>query len=358
MPKKPKRPPRPPPVVVERYSPSRFPWPPRLARLLGTMPDQQLAARAGVHPHTVKEERERRQILPFSYRRPKVVWTAAMISQLGLASDRQVAAELGLCHASVCRKRRQLNIPSYAPPPHDQYGGYDWTRREIALLGRHTDRRVAKLLGITLSAVINKRQLLQIPPFKPPARPVVWTPRKIAELGRSTDSAVAAKLGISPSSVKRKRQQLGIAAVDEPRGVVRSAKLKPLLRLPPSVARRQTGLKYDTLAKLRRELGVCGSTVNELRWPPSAVKLLGTDRDIVIAARLGVPETRVAWKRHALGIASFTLRRRWQHHEVARLGKASDKKIAAELGRSRPTVAIKRRALGIPVYAPKPRRKS
>ncbi len=357
MPKQPKKPPRPAPIVVERHSPTKVSWPPRLARLLGTVPDHRLAAKAGVHPHTVKEERERRGVPPFRYRQPNVVWSAEMISRLGTASDRRVAVELGLCHASVCRKRLQLNIPSYAPPPHDKSGGHRWTRREIALLGKHTDREVAEALGINLAAVILKRQRLNIPPSKPPALKVRWTKRRIALLGRHPDPVVAAKLGISPSSVKRKRQQLGIAATHEPRAVVRSARLKPLLRLPPSVARQQSGLKYDTLAKLRRELGVRASTVNELRWPPSAVRLLGTDRDVVIAARLGVPETRVAWKRRALGIPGWSPRARWQPHEVARLGQASDKKVAAELGRSPQTVAFKRRALGIPVFTPRPRRK-
>ena len=44
--------------------PSRFQWPPELAKLLGQIPDRELAKKAGVSEGTVTRERKRRGIPP------------------------------------------------------------------------------------------------------------------------------------------------------------------------------------------------------------------------------------------------------------------------------------------------------
>src|SRR6266849_9330151 len=86
--------------------PQQYRWPAPLARLLGQVPDDEIARLARVHLRTVLAERRRRGIPPARPRRPDVRWTAAMDALLGTASDRDVAAELALPVHCVHRRRR------------------------------------------------------------------------------------------------------------------------------------------------------------------------------------------------------------------------------------------------------------
>lgn len=313
------------------------------------MPDVKLAAKAGVAPSTVRAERERRRIPPFRLRRPRVEWSPEMVALLGTDSDRLVAEMLGLGPDSVARKRLVLQIPPHYPRPHERYRSHLWSRRELALLGKHPDKAIAARVGLSTTSVVRKRQLLGIPPYRPVYPQTKWTPRMLAALGRMSDLEVSRRFGVSYRAVNSKRRELGIPVARDVGAVVPTAELKRLLCQPSSVVRQRTGLKYDTIAKLRRQFGVRATTINELRWPQAWVKRLGKATDREIASELGLPRTRVAWKRHALGIPPFTVRRRWRPSEVALLGRLPDQQVALRVGRSLVNVRQKRRSLGIPL---------
>src|SRR5690606_20160112 len=76
-------------------------WPARLAKLLGKVFDSDLARRARVSVEAVRAERRRRGIAPFAPQRGPIEWTDAMEALLGEATDREVAAELGIPARSV-----------------------------------------------------------------------------------------------------------------------------------------------------------------------------------------------------------------------------------------------------------------
>ena len=165
------------PVRVQR--PGLRALPKRIIALLGKMPDRALAAKAGVHPGTIFHERRRRGIAAFQQMSPPVEWTPAMIRELGTGTDREVAAELGIGIQAVTRKRQLLGIPpanqQLASAPH----GYPWQPEEIALLGKVSDRAVAKELGISTERVLRSRLpagggslfLLRLPIGRTPSRP-------------------------------------------------------------------------------------------------------------------------------------------------------------------------------------------
>lgn len=83
-----------------------------------------------------------------------------------------------------------------------------WTPQMDALLGTATDRAVAARLGLPPAAVTGRRTRLRIAAYGV----VVWPARVLALLGTVPDARVAERMGVSQPLVTRKRNQLGIAA--------------------------------------------------------------------------------------------------------------------------------------------------
>jgi hypothetical protein len=81
-------------------------WTPQELALLGTLPDEEVAARIGKTPGAVRQKREELGI-------PNPAansWTAEDIALLGTLSDEEVAARLGRSRTAVTQKRCQLGI--------------------------------------------------------------------------------------------------------------------------------------------------------------------------------------------------------------------------------------------------------
>jgi hypothetical protein len=92
-------------------------------------------------------------------------------------------------------------------------------------------------------------------------------------------------------------------------------------------------------------------------WTPEEDAQLGTERDSVIAKRLGRPASGVADRRRALGIPRCGIHdppaNAWQPEEVKFLGTASDAEVARRTGRTANAVKAHRRLLGISNLFPK-----
>lgn len=200
------------PTVIDRLPthPSRLRWTKRLLDMLGVISDQQLAKTAGIHPQVVSRERQRRGITAYAPRRKPIEWRPKMLALLGTASDRAVAAMLGIDHKSVYRKRNLLNIAPFMESPHE-HAGYAWPPKALRLLGKMSDRDVAKRLGLSAPAVQFKRSVLAIAPFAQPQQPVEWTDEMLGLLGKITDSAFAKRFSMGKQTVQFKREELGLA---------------------------------------------------------------------------------------------------------------------------------------------------
>jgi hypothetical protein len=307
------------------------------------MSDYELARQKRLAVSTVADERRRRGIPPFKPRRPAVEWTAERIALLGTDTDGKVAARLGLSTMAVQRRRFSLGIPPYAGSPFLP-PGHEWTRREIRLLGTLPDRKVAKILGLSDSTVMYKRQALRIPPYRRRLPPIRWTKKMLSLLGKVPDVEIARRYRISVARVRRKRYSLGIPGHVRGR-VAATPSLLRLLRLPTTLARKRTKLSGYAIAKLRREHGIEPQTYDEFRWPPEVVAQLGKVPDEELARRLGRTRYCIAQRRRALKIPSLRFSPPWRRRELALLGKLPDQVVAQKLGRSVVAVAHKRRAL-------------
>ena len=334
---------------IERaaVSPNRFRWPPRLVALLGVRSDQALARQAGVSYQSVAKERQRRGIPAFARRRAPVEWTAPMISVLGTASDRAVAAELGVHHGSVFMKRRSLGIaPWQEPVSPPGTRGYEWTRQALRLLGKASDRDVARQLGIHASSVFSKRRELGIASYQPPQRRIRWTAKMLALLGKLPDVDIARRFGIVKDSVSRKREELGIEPYRyRSRPIARTAELQEILRLPNPEVRARYGIRKGTAAKLRAELGIPTPDSRNRRWTPQMLARLGREPDAAIARDMGLFPSAVGWKRRDLGIRAFSPKHRWTEAETALLGRLPDREVARKVGVTEEAVKLRRRLL-------------
>jgi hypothetical protein len=318
----------------------RIRWPPRLARLLGRVPDETVARRSGLHPHTVAVERRRRGIPPSSPRRPRVRWTAAMIALLGTAVDREVAAELGLPVHCVMRQRRFLGIAAVGRSI--AHGRHFWTPRRVALLGTAPDGEIARRLKLAVSTVCHRRRVLGIAPFTPAATGPRWTRAMLRLLGTLADREVAERFGIPLRTVRAKRWRRGTPARPGRRlKIARTADLARLLRRLNEEVRRATGLSTMTVYRLRRELGVPNPPRPSV-WTPAALARLGTVPDAELARELGVGAAYVAQRRQRLGLLRH---RRWTPQEERQLGIAPNRHLAERLGRSLGAVELRRRLL-------------
>lgn len=130
-------------------------------------------------------------------------WTESDIALLGKQSDGKVAKILGITNTPVRRKRMKLGIPIYEKLR-------KWTEEETLLLGTMSDNKLAIQLERTSSSVRRKRQSIGIPGHGLKGLKAVWTPDNLALLGTMSDAKLAKKLGISPNGVANKRQERNI----------------------------------------------------------------------------------------------------------------------------------------------------
>ena len=244
--------------MIQRESrhPLQVRWPAKNLKLLGRIPDAELAGKLGVSLDAVQGERRRRGIEPFRPRRPAIEWTSKMIRLLGTDIDSHVAEKLGLPAYSVRQKRQRIGIPPYGDLPEQRHArAFAWRKDKMALLGTDSDRKIAERLGTTTGVVARQRGRLGIASFYPQRR-ISWTKKMTALLGKVTDWKIAATFQMSRGSVARQRRKLGIPPCVETRRVKETPDLKQILSLPIGSIARHYKVSTETVARLRRKLGV------------------------------------------------------------------------------------------------------
>lgn len=173
-------------------------WTPEEDRLLGTMPDAQLAP---VLQRGAKSVQTRRLKMGILFRNPE--WTPAQEKLLGRYSDKEVARRLGRPVSGVGARRALLKIPSPTRPVRR------WKPEEVRLLGTMSDREVARRLRSDVNRVAEKRRDLKIPSITRPTRH--WTGKEDRLLGTMPDAEIAKRLDRSVSGVAHRRQRSGIS---------------------------------------------------------------------------------------------------------------------------------------------------
>jgi len=86
-------------------------------------------------------------------------WPQKMIARLGVDTDTTITRELGVSISAIAQRRRQLGI---ARAPAAKLNGFPWTPAADALLGELPDREVARELGISVATVERRRLVLDL----------------------------------------------------------------------------------------------------------------------------------------------------------------------------------------------------
>jgi len=242
-------------------------------------------------PPTAKPWPKRRRRIPI------LAWTPEVLRDLWLLPMGKFHAKYLIEWPDLKSKCQGLGVP---PKPCGNFSKAKFTDKMIALLGKRTDRRLARSFHLSQDIVKRKRLALRIPSLKSTRSP--WTPEYLALLGRMSDTELARRVGLSNSNVCRKRQELGI--------------------------------------KLHRAY---------FKWTKRGIALLGRKPDDAVAEKLGISIGQVMWKRQQLGIPMPQRRTAdWTPERTALLGRLPDLEVAMRLGLSTSAVRNKRLRLRLP----------
>lgn len=239
-------------------------------------------------------------------------WTDEEIALLGKISDGKLARQIGVPTGIVYMKRSTMGIAPSRP-----FYNLTWGPKELALLGKHPDSEVARMLGVPQKSILNKRRSLGITCYAKSSNFWrAWTPEEIAMLGKRIDADVAETLGISLGSVAITRRKLGIPAFkprkapNRPRRSLSDWSEKEIAllgTLTDKQAAETIGLGHATVRIKRISLGIPPCRIKAGRpsfWTPDVLARLGKELDSVIARDIGVSRQRVSQKRAELGIGS------------------------------------------------------
>ncbi|MEN9358705.1 MAG: hypothetical protein RL095_240 [Verrucomicrobiota bacterium] len=146
----------------ENFFDDSFCWTRKWLDKLGTMTDKALAKEIGCRPNTVSTERVARGIPAFLTKH----WTAENLALLGTMTDSELARRMGLSSGAVMGMRHKHQIPLFKHKPMSRLGkGFNWQAEHIALFGTMSDSALARQLGICGATVHKKRRSLGIPLF-------------------------------------------------------------------------------------------------------------------------------------------------------------------------------------------------
>lgn len=230
--------------------------------LLATHGSYEIEELTGVPEPSIRRRRRTLGIpSPKDPRQPPRRWLRRDLRLLGKVPDQQIAQRLGCTGSTVAAKRQELGIPRYQPPHHG------WDNRAISLLGTAPDARIAQILGKRLAAVTKERLRRKIPNWTPPVEAIDWSD-KDAHLGTAPDRLLAAEWGVSTAAVNCRRNFLGIEAWGpEPANKHNwtDDQLALLGTAPDRVVAAQIRLSAPTIGKKRRSLGIASFRDNQ-RW--------------------------------------------------------------------------------------------
>src|SRR4051812_14529818 len=114
-------------------------------------------------------------------------WTRKEDRLLGKIPDAELAHKLKRTLAAVEQRRSNRNIPK--PEAQRHY----WDRKQEALLGKLADEEIARRFGRSLFSVKVRRNRLGIPHPEPKNRP--WSKEEERGLGKVPDAEVARRTG-------------------------------------------------------------------------------------------------------------------------------------------------------------------
>lgn len=251
-------------------------------------------------------------------------WEKWEVALLGTMPDRKVATLIGRTLSAVQTMRiTNLGLPCVSGR------GRDWLPEEDRLLGTMPDEVLAERFDCCTPTIQRRRRILRIKRFRPIQQ---WTSEEEKLLGTDSDPAIARKLGRTVKSVRYRRHSLGV------------------LRKPFDFQKAsQRGKK---IWAERSAQGIQVVNPDTKPWTPEEDKLLGAEPDDTLARKLGRSFIAVSYRRQQMKIPRYGEETRpWTAKEDELLGTRTDVAVAEKLNRTAIDVRWRRKTLGIKPYA-------
>ena len=338
--------------------------------LIGTMPDSQIAAQAGLPLHRVRNRRLQMGLPSFTGRRGRVKMDIPpeAIPLLGVETDRAIGERFGVSNMTVGNWRRRKGILHTRGVPKKTI-----PEDLVPLLGVKTDPVLAKMAGVSSGLVRRWREDRGIPPHprgrksvgKDPDARKAWLedkyPGMLEMLGVEFDDTVGSKYGLSRERIRQFRGYLGLGSNMERKQQVDEEVFAHLAgTMPDGTVAKMFGVNPARVRKVREGLGLPAVPVGD---PDKRAALesirddLGKVSDHKLAARVGIASQAVQIFRNKLGIPPAVLSPRCKdfekidREEVRRLilEGNSDAEVARILGRSSAVIGnIRTKELHLP----------
>jgi hypothetical protein len=280
-------------------------------RLLGTKPDQVLARKFGRPVSAVRQRRWKKRI------RVRKDWRPADDRILGMRKDKEVALLLGRSKSNIIWRRKKLGIPPKAKArrwtPEEQALLGSKPDKELArTFGRTVLAVAARRIGLgrpkpdaAFNIVKVTKQDGHPANAKPGARYCTWTVEEDSLLGKFTDKAVARKLGYPVVRVRRRRRLLGLASSNPDHRHWTKEEIALLGTAPDREVGKLVNRSLGNVRYKRLALGIKFRNPRYEVWKPGELALLGKLSDKGVALRTGHSLDSVRYargKRHILSV--------------------------------------------------------
>lgn len=306
----------------ERRTRRVYMWPPEHIALLGTMTDADVAKIIGGKTSTVMEKRQSLQIAPFKPKvgrlkgksRPNFDWTDHHIKLLGTKPDAELARQFGLSNSAVGLKRRSLGISS----PKGMNERFVVPPEFIDKLGVWSDAKIARCLNTYGSVISRARRKLGVAAIM---KHNILSEEANALLGKSTDTEIARLYGVSVTCVSERRNSLSIARkaqVGHRKKLLPQEAIQKLGKVKDTILAKEYKVSIAVIYRYRQELKIeryirgkqrkHDATINRRAayvWNDAQISRLGTAPDTELAKIFNFPNYAVRNKRYALGISAF-----------------------------------------------------
>lgn len=194
-------------IPAWRPHPKEIEWTIEMIADLDQMTDAAHAAKYGISSKSSLEYR----LLELNKHKGIEVydWKEDDLKLVGTLPDPQVARQLGCSVQTVVTKRKELGRAPVGPTP------IDWTKEMDALLGKVPDAEIARTYDISHGAVALRREKLGIPATPDPRAVRPWTPEEDKLLGTASDVEVGRQIGRTGPACCERRIEKKIPSMTE-----------------------------------------------------------------------------------------------------------------------------------------------
>jgi hypothetical protein len=184
--------------------PEVAPWTKAQKAWIGQLPREEIARRTGRSLEAVSRQERlvRPDLFPHRRRDNGKAWRPDEARLLGTKNDKALAGQLERTPRAVANKRRKLHIPAVKA----ERPGFVWTPVKDAMLQTHSDHALERLWRTSARGLRKRRQALGIPPAKCAKK---WTTREVRMLWRFNNRKIAQRTGRTLASINEQRQVRG-----------------------------------------------------------------------------------------------------------------------------------------------------